>query len=189
MQRLSQRCLLGPPGSSRVGRAPTRGARLTPRSWRHSSRRQCSSCQDGGGASHRTLRCLLEVRRTDRRPALEGRVPQYRPDSDAQGGGCASDRWRPGRAAGRQGPARPVDQPRCTRPPSGGGAAMARWSPARLPRLSRYGDRDANRVVLRAWNTRDLDENRSCLMGSVALHNPGCSWGLNPPVSSRLRAM
>ena len=22
-----------------------------------------------------------------------------------------------------------------------------------------------------------------------ALHNPGCSWGLNPPVSSRLRAM
>ena len=25
--------------------------------------------------------------------------------------------------------------------------------------------------------------------GSTALHNPGCRWGLNPPVSSRLRAM
>ena len=23
----------------------------------------------------------------------------------------------------------------------------------------------------------------------LALHNPGCRWGLNPPVSSRLRAM
>lgn len=23
----------------------------------------------------------------------------------------------------------------------------------------------------------------------VALHNPGCNWGLNPPVSSRDRAM
>ena len=25
--------------------------------------------------------------------------------------------------------------------------------------------------------------------GFPALHNPGCSWGLNPPVSRRLRAM
>ena len=25
--------------------------------------------------------------------------------------------------------------------------------------------------------------------GYPALHNPGCRWGLNPPVSSRLRAM
>ena len=29
----------------------------------------------------------------------------------------------------------------------------------------------------------------STKMVKGALHNPGCSWGLNPPVSRRLRAM
>ena len=38
---------------------------------------------------------------------------------------------------------------------------------------------EANSTVVSAYQAE----------GFPALHNPGCSWGLNPPVSSRLRAM
>ncbi len=63
---------------------------------------------------------------------------------------------------------------------------LAKPSFVLLRRTQNLGPDEVGSLLVRNLPAFDRDLKEGAI---VALHNPGCSWGLNPPVSSRLRAM